>query len=453
MKGEFPSDTRLPAARPCALILHDRHYELRALPVERPVTIGRAATADIQVRGQDVSPRHVQLRLDAAPSLEDLDSCTGTWVDGRALPPFVVTPICAGHPFRVGAATIVVLDDWPEVRVDAEPDDDAFAGVVVVDPVMRTIVDVLRRVAASDISVLLLGETGSGKEVLAGLVHRCSPRRDEALIKVNCAALSPSLIESELFGHERGAFTGAVDTKPGLIEVAHRGTLFLDEIGELPPELQAKLLRVLDEGCLRRVGGVAPVAIDVRFVAATNRDIRADVARHRFRADLYYRLAGTTLSVPPLRRRPGDVVPLAHALLTAFCRRLGRPAPQLSPAAIARLRDHAWLGNVRELRNVVERAATLHQGPLLDACDLEIDPGVAAPVPVPCAADDGSGPTDAGAHLRERERIVAALEFCHGNQSAAAKLLAMSRRTLLKRLDAYQLPRPRKGRRATEPPS
>jgi transcriptional regulator with PAS, ATPase and Fis domain len=319
-------------------------------------------------------------------------------------------------------------------------------------------------VARSDISVVLCGETGVGKEVVAETIHGLSARSARPMVRVNCAALADALVESELFGHERGAFTGAVQAKPGLLEAASGGTFFLDEVGELPLLTQAKLLRVLESRDIIRVGGLTPRPIDVRFIAATNRDLRALCDVRAFRSDLYFRLNGITIRIPPLRERPGDIRPLAEELIARHAERSKRPPPVLTRAAALHLEAHSWPGNVRELRNVVERALVLCGKGKIEPEHLPLDHAGAESAPLDASASGAykgvPGPTEAPppsldadnaglslkAHLRalEKERIVAALARCGGNQSKAARVLGMSRKTLVARLDAWQLPRPRK---------
>jgi DNA-binding NtrC family response regulator len=310
--------------------------------------------------------------------------------------------------------------------------------------------------AQSPVNILVMGETGVGKEVLAGALHRLS-RRTGPLVCINCAALSPQLLESELFGHERGAFTGAATTKAGLLEAAAGGTVLFDEIGEMPLELQAKLLRAIETREVLRVGAVRPVTLDVRVLAATNRDLLTGVAAGSFRRDLFYRLAGITLTIPPLRDRRQQIEPLAARFARAAA---GGRADLLGAAALARLRAHTWPGNVRELKNVVERAALLAAGcpigpehVLLDEAQPGLDApasaGRPAPAPAsaPARAPAAADPATAGLsddQLAERQRIVAALEACHGNQTRAAQQLGISRATLVNKLSIYRVPRPRK---------
>jgi two-component system response regulator AtoC len=337
--------------------------------------------------------------------------------------------------------------------------DDAARGVarspdgglspVVEDERMRELWRMAEQAAASQASVLLLGETGVGKEVFASGVHRASPRRDRPLVCLSCAALSESLVESELFGHERGAFTGAQSSKPGLLETAEGGTVFLDEIGELSPALQVKLLRVLEERKVLRVGGLKPIPIDVRFVAATNRDLQAEMARGTFRSDLYYRIAGFTLTIPPLRERGAEIESLARAFVERAARLEQRPVPHLSAEAIAALRRHRWPGNIRELKAAMERALLLCTRGTIGPEHLPFGDDGAWPTPTPAAA---AAPGDDGvdlSHLPEAEREEArrclrVLAECGGNQTRAARVLGIARRTLVYRLDRYRIRRPRK---------
>ena len=316
-------------------------------------------------------------------------------------------------------------------------------------PAMTALTELIAQVAPGTISVLILGETGTGKEVLAEWVHRLSPRADRPLVRLNCAALSETLLESELFGHERGAFTGAVAAKPGLLETADGGTVFLDEVGELPRSIQVKLLRVLEERAVRPVGGLDARPIDVRFIAATNRDLVHEVARGRFRQDLYFRLDGITLELPPLRERSEEIAALAGAFAKVAWRSLGHldtPAPVLTPAALDRLLAHSWPGNIRELRNVIERATLLCGGARIEPVHILIgSPRRAAtretpPLRVPSLV----GRPRATRSADEKARVVDALARCDGNQTHAAKLLGISRGALLGMLDRYDIERPRR---------
>jgi len=306
--------------------------------------------------------------------------------------------------------------------------------LVVADPAMERALELARRAAQSDLTVLVLGETGVGKELVAAEIHRNSARRAGPFVRINCAALPASLVEAELFGHERGAFTGADRRRVGIIESAHGGTLLLDEVGELPAAVQAKLLRVLEERRLSRVGSTEEVRVDVRFVAATHRDLEAEVRRGAFREDLYFRLSAFVLEVPPLRERPRDLAPLAAAFAQKSAARLGRPAPSLTPAFVEALRRYPWPGNVRELRNVIERAVVLAEGSALGPEHLPERLGGDTPR---TSAPPGELP--ARIDELERQSLVEALRATNGNRTHAARHLGISRRALLYKLKKHGL--------------
>ncbi len=301
--------------------------------------------------------------------------------------------------------------------------------LVWADPLMRPLVESLKRVAPTSATVLLTGESGTGKEVVARALHALSPRKAHAFVAVNCAALSESLLDSELFGHERGAFTGADKQRRGRFELADGGTLLLDEVGEMSPALQAKLLRVLQERQVVRVGGNATVDVDVRVIAATHRDLRAAVTAGTFREDLFYRLAVVPLHLPPLRERKLDIPALAQHFLQQLGRRHARGKVALTPEALLALQAQAWPGNVRELYNCIERAVVLGNGPHIAASDLE----VAAPKPVP-------GDQSVNLAELERDAIARALDQCGGNRRQAADLLGISLRTLQYKLKEMGTP-------------
>jgi transcriptional regulator with PAS, ATPase and Fis domain len=309
--------------------------------------------------------------------------------------------------------------------------------------------ELVERVAPSDVSVLLVGETGVGKEVLAEEIHRRSRRSAGPLLRLNCAALPDHLLESELFGYERGAFTGATQAKPGLLESARGGTVLLDEVGEMPAAVQAKLLRVLESREALRVGALRPRAIDVRFVSATHRDLDVLVVMGHFRQDLLFRLNGMTIHVPPLRERLSEVPELAQKLLVEASARAGRAPPTLSPAAEALLASYRWPGNVRELNNVLKRALLLCDGETLVAEHIvlggaERTSTAPEPAPEPAPAEGDGSLEQVSVGGDERERILAALRRSAGNQKEAARILGISRRMLMYRLDKLGIPRPRK---------
>ena len=312
--------------------------------------------------------------------------------------------------------------------------------VVIGDPKMARIYEIIRRVAEHSITVLVTGETGVGKEVIAAAIHAASSRRGGPLIRINCASLPETLLESELFGHERGAFTGADRRKSGFFEAAHRGTLFLDEIGEMTPALQAKLLRVLEQRKITRVGGTEEIEIDVRVICATHRDLEAEVQRNTFRSDLYFRIAAFTIVVPPLRDRPGEIELLAKTFLQQAAVQMRRSPPTLTPAALHALKRYPWPGNVRELRNALERALVLHSADSIGIEDLPDSIREDRPEPA-LATIRLDGQRDIREHIAELERdaIASALEAAMGNQTEAAKQLGISRRTLIYRMEKHGL--------------
>ncbi len=333
--------------------------------------------------------------------------------------------------------------------------------MVAADLAMRGLLELVGRLAPTPLPILITGETGVGKEIIAQTLHHWSDRKAGPLVTINCAAIAPSLFESELFGHARGAYTGAVDAKPGLLEVADGGTVLLDEIGECPLEVQAKLLRVLDTHRVCRVGTVQEIPVDIRVLAATNRNLETEVEGGRFRRDLYYRLNAAVVTIPPLRRRPLDVPLLAQLLLEDACRTAGRPTLAVTADAMRRLTLHDWPGNVRELRNVMEFCAATLKGTQLDSSDLPAGiAGATAPWLGPGArhhpADlTASGMPAAPKQFRdireelqelERTRMVQALEASDGVQNKAAALIGMPLRTFAARMRDYKIPaRSRRG--------
>ncbi len=310
-------------------------------------------------------------------------------------------------------------------------------------PAMRQVYEVIGKVADSPSTVLVTGESGTGKELVAQALHRGSPRRDKPLIKVNCAAIPKDLVESELFGYEKGAFTGAVGSKPGRFELADGGTLFLDEIGEIPLEMQVKLLRALQESEFERVGGIKTIRVDVRLITATNRDLKALIAEGRFREDLYYRLNVVPIALPPLRDRKEDIPLLVQHFIEKYDRRLGKRVEWVDDEAMQVLLRYPWPGNIRELENLVERSVLFADGPVIAAAQLpdslrEKAPGPA--VPIAAVGPLGAIAAPSGASMKEivrqaqaeleRELITRALEETRGNVTRAAKRLQISRKSL-----------------------
>jgi DNA-binding NtrC family response regulator len=310
-------------------------------------------------------------------------------------------------------------------------------------PAMKSIYDIVAKVADSPSTVLITGESGTGKELIAKALHRGSSRRDKPLIKVNCAAIPKDLVESELFGYERGAFTGAVGSKPGRFELADGGTLFLDEIGEVPVEMQVKLLRAIQESEFERVGGIKTLHVDVRLIAATNRDLKQLIADGKFREDLYYRLAVVPIALPPLRDRREDIPLLVRHFIAKYDERLGKRVEAIEDEALQLLLGYSWPGNIRELENLMERSVLFADGPLILASALPDslrEKGPQAPVPIAAMGPLGAIAAPSGASMKEivrqaqaeleKELIARALEETGGNVTRAAKRLQISRKSL-----------------------
>ena len=312
----------------------------------------------------------------------------------------------------------------------------AIAGIIAGDPAMQTLCHTLTKVAPSDVRCLLHGESGTGKEVCARALHQLSPRREQPFVAINCAAIPESLIESELFGYEKGAFTGAVKTTAGKIEAAHQGTLFLDELGDMPPSMQAKLLRFLQEKIIQRVGDHVERPVDVRVICATNKNLEAMVAEGTFREDLYFRISEIQLEIPPLRERPGDKRLLARFLLNKMTASLPGPSPSLSPEALESIDRHDWPGNVRELENKLKQALILCEGKYITPEEL----GLAAP------ASDSQSAGQPAINLRqvrqdaEVNAIQQALAACDHNISTTAKALGVTRPTLYDLIKKHAIP-------------
>jgi two-component system response regulator AtoC len=472
-------------------VMGNEGFVVHGLPASGVVVLGRGDDADLLVNDPHVSRRHARLYLGGdAIQVEDLAGVNGTFVRGQRVPAGVRVAIAPGETLGLGE-TVCVLQARHELPgqvglPQAAAETEALlrrvpAHIIFADERMRRLYALAVMAAQSPINVLILGETGVGKELLAQAIHSCSARSGGPLVSLNCATFAENLLESELFGHEKGAFTGAVHAKEGLLESAAGGTVFLDEIGEMSPGLQARLLRVLEEREVRRVGALRPRAVDIRLVAATNRDLAADVHRGTFRKDLFFRLTGFTLHVPPLRGRPADIAPLAARFLKVSAGMLGAGRVlQLTAPALARLEQHPWPGNVRELRNVIDRAVLLCRDGKIGSEHLIFDeieghneiearangalasppaPPASAPpattsaarsAPTPPNGAGGGAGTNPGMRAEmaaiEQQRITEALERFGGNQTRAAAYLKISRRTLLKRLDAYGANRPRKPR-------
>jgi two-component system, NtrC family, response regulator AtoC len=505
------------------LVLGEGTYKVFPLPEQGTVSIGRAVENDICIDDPSISRRHALLYTGETLRIRDLGGRNGTRLrearfsgprnsdrdpttelHERVVRAGETAELTTHDVIHLGTQMMLIQPATPDLRpmlfsnpgvedvlteevapstklppkiISHEPS--PAQSLVLHDPAMQRLYQMAERVADSTISILLLGETGVGKEVFAKTIHQLSGRRKGPFVGLNCAALSETLLESELFGHERGSFTGAVASKPGLLETAQGGTVFLDEAGELPMSTQVKLLRVIEERMVLRVGGVKPRPIDVRILSATNRDLEREISVGRFREDLYFRLNGISLILPPLRERVADIVPMAKNFIKLLCERSGQsPQPVLSTAALDWLQSYSWPGNIRELRNLIERALLLCGSGAIEPEHLLVEkfpsnfpPRSSGPIsthnlppppsqpfsestmPPPSSemgieAESGDvGPNDLKNRVQEAERmcIIRALEQCGGNQTKAAKVLGISRRTLVTRLAVYNIPRPRKG--------
>jgi transcriptional regulator with PAS, ATPase and Fis domain len=450
--GDHQGPGEADAAGAFLLVIGRDTYTTYNLPASGTLTIGRGESNAVRVDDPLASRAHARLhvRVDGdGMVLEDLGSVNGTRIKEQPVARGQKVAVAVGETIQIGSSVLIVQHRSkraPLLRPETLRDEDVVPVTSAApDQAMLRIQQLAARAAAGTINVLITGETGVGKELLAETVHRLSPRRRGPYVCLNCAALSETLLESELFGHERGAFTGAVQAKPGLMETAHGGTLFMDEVGELPMQTQAKLLRVLETREVARLGSVKPRKIDVRFLAATNRDLEAEIERGAFRRDLYFRLNGITLTIPPLRARVGEIKRLAETFVAQISRELGRTEPGIPAKVLQLLEAYSWPGNIRELKNVMERAVLLCAGPLLDTEHLPMDKlGVTQSSP-----GLGTSPTQPETPAQpgepdERQRIIDALSACAGNQSRAAKMLGMPRRTFVSRLDEYKILRPKK---------
>ncbi len=390
--------------------------------------VGKAPDNDLVLDDKTVSRYHLEVvRTEQGVMVRDLASRNGTLIDGVRVREAMIEP---GSLISVGGTRLLIRVDL-EGTVTPPSASSAFQLAIGQSVAMRRIFGLLERVAPTDATVLLTGETGTGKDVLARSVHLASARRAGPFEVVDCGAISPTLVESELFGHERGAFTGALNAHEGAFERAARGTLFIDELGELPPAVQPKLLRALEARQVRRVGGKRTVDVNVRVIAATTRNLEEEIARGTFRQDLFFRLAVVTARVPPLRERTEDIGPLAQHLLRGF----GGESLTLGSRALAQLRSHDWPGNVRELRNVLEREMVLSRAAGRTTIDAV---GLKAPKPnAPLASlfdfPEGISYRDARTRVEAafEERFVAwIVEKCGGNVAAAAREARMDRKYL-----------------------
>jgi DNA-binding NtrC family response regulator len=433
------------------------------VPASRPVTFGRSNECTVVLDDQGVSRIHAEIALVGDGYLvRDRGSTNGTYVNGERVG--FAAPLAQGDGIVLGAGTKMrfTLVDEAEAQVlrriyEAVPREAKRArkgrtvagddGNVLRDAAMRALYERAARAASTRISVLIVGETGVGKELLARAIHQASPRAKGPFMALNCAALSETLLEAELFGHEKGAFTGADRARPGVFEAAEGGTVFLDEVGELPLSTQVTLLRVLEDRRVMRVGGHTSREVDVRFLSATHRDLEDAAKRGSFRHDLFFRLNGMRLTIPPLRERTGEIEELAALFLARACAEAGRAErPALSPEVRRALLAYPWPGNVRELKNAIESAVVLCAGGTLlpehlPRCVQEAPASRGALAP-----PEGGGAESLHEQLEavERQRITDVLAQHEGNQTRAAMALGISRRTLVARLQAWGLTRPRR---------
>jgi two-component system, NtrC family, nitrogen regulation response regulator NtrX len=435
------------------LVTHRARTSAFELPEQGQLVIGRSQSCDVFLDDQQVSRRHAVLHVQPTSiQLEDLGSHNGTLLLGATetlsamrarsdetqtgasnelrLAPNVLTPISDDALIQIGTALLTLQVTTARRRLQSEA---GIPGFVVVDAAMQRVLDLADRAAPTNLTVLLLGESGSGKEMLARYVHQRSPRAAKRMVSLNCGALPENLLESELFGHEKGAFTGATSSRRGKFELAHGGTILLDEVRDLHESSQAKLLRVLQEGEFQRVGGEETRHVRVRVISATNQDLAALVAEKKFREDLYYRLSVVPIRVPPLRERAGDIRPLAEYFVDEFCRRNNFRPKRFDAAVFEELHAYRWPGNIRELRNVVERMAILSPDPITaDAIPVEIR--LARQAGAPTTLEE----TRAQA---ERDMIRQALDRAGWNVAAAARALGVERTRLHKRIRALGLER------------
>ena len=426
-------DRQAPFGDRVLLVIDGASLQVVPLPGSGTLTVGRSQKCDVSIDSGSVSRHHANLLVGQEVEIEDVGSSNGTFVDGTRLDANKRVRLGVGIPFLIGGVTVMVQTRAGSRRESATKSSKLAA-----------LENSASRIAVGKLSVLILGETGVGKERFAERLHEMSPRRAAPFVRINCAAISEPLLEAELFGNEG-------TNKPGLIEHADGGTAFLNDVSELPQSLQVKLLRVLEDNAVRRIGSANPRNVDVRFIAATNKDLAAEVEAGRFRRDLYFRLAGASFTIPPLRERKDEVLPLAEQFIASAAGPLGR-AFALSEEARNWLVQHDWPGNIRELRNACERAVLLATGSLIEKQHLTIDEPKRPPSRFrsPTTPPPGTLTSDMPTQVRatvaelEKQRILEALDKCAGNQTRAAELLGISRRTLINRLDEYGIARPRK---------
>jgi two-component system, NtrC family, response regulator AtoC len=391
------------------------------------VAVGRGVQCEFRIDHTSISRTHARLTGGETPTIEDTDSSNGIVLSGVRLTPRIPMRLSPGDVLLLGSVTIRVAgnrdtaNERPQVTAPADAEQEGL----------------LARIARSSLPVIILGETGTGKTRVGERIHALSPRRTSPMVKLNCAALPESLLESELFGYDRGAFTGATTAKPGLVEAANGGTLLLDEIGEMSMSTQAKILTVIETNSVQRLGSIQSRNVDVRYVAATHQDLDSLISRGQFRSDLFYRLNGFTVRLPPLRENQRTLERLLNEFLAAAASRTQSRSPHVSADVLASLSAYAWPGNVRELKAAAERAIVLSDGAPMEFLHF----GLGA------TSTRSDANLDEDVRAFERRRIEAALDRNQGNQTRAAVDLGITRRALVGRLDELQIARPRKGRR------
>lgn len=438
-------------------VIHGATSWVHVLPRSGSVLVGRAAEADLRIEAAAMSRRHARFIVaDGEISVIDMESHNGTRVNGERIA--AVRTLAAGDVVSMGDVVFIVHCE-PRAASDDRSSDAGAAvrytlgdrTIVVADPAMIQVFDLIRRLAARDMPILIVGETGTGKESAASALHEWSPRAHKPFVSLNCATLPETLVESELFGHERGAFSDAKTAKPGLLERAHEGTIFLDEVNEMSEKVQAKLLRVLETKRIRRLGELSEREVDVRVVSATNRDLAEESRAGRFRRDLFFRLSVGCVSLPPLKHRPREIPILARMFLAEERARFGQPPAELSWAAQQALAAYSWPGNVRELKNAMAWAAAMAADAVVEPWHLPAN--VSAPrsdasadtayPPFPTSAGPAGPPSSRRTSLAEEvrqlelSRIQEALDEAGGVQVRAAALIGMPLRTFVYKLKQF----------------
>jgi transcriptional regulator with GAF, ATPase, and Fis domain len=453
LRGERPTGLTL---RSVVWTVLEGPQKGRQFRVERdPISVGSAADNTLVLADPTVSRHHAEvLSVQEGFLVRDLGSTNGTMLDGNRVKEAFISPGCR---LKFGSTTLGFQPRSEQVLIPPE-DSDHFGGLYGKSLVMRQLFGILKRIAPTDVTIVLKGETGTGKEVASRAIHAASHRATGPLSILDCSSVDRGLVSSELFGHEEGAFTGAISARPGAFEQAHSGTLFIDELGELPLDLQAKLLRAMEQREVRRLGGNKAIRIDCRIIAATHRDLPAMVKAGQFREDLYYRFAQVVVRLPSLRDRREDIPLLADRILNAHPNTPG--ATRLSSEALEVLMRCEFPGNVRELRNVLDRARALAAGPEITPAELlvssSVDEGAEVPEPVaapPTAAPELESPAAGAFRLSdaEHETIVRALQANHYHRELAAQQLGISLPTLRDRIRRYGIEVPKRSKLLKKP--